>query len=107
MKAVRFEGPGGEAHLGALDGDVVHDAGPLGPAGFIPSEEGWARVAAADGATRPLAELRLLHPVVPAKILAIGLNYRAHAAESALDVTDVPVVFAKLPSSLVGPARRS
>ena len=49
MRAVRFEGPGGESRLGALDGDVVHDAGPLGRDGFIPSAEGWARVAAAAG----------------------------------------------------------
>ncbi len=103
MRAVRFEGPGGVPHLGALDGDVVHDAGPLGPAGFVPSAEGWARVAAASGAARPLDELRLLHPVVPSKILAIGLNYRAHALEAGLEIPDVPVVFAKLPSALVGP----
>jgi 2-keto-4-pentenoate hydratase/2-oxohepta-3-ene-1,7-dioic acid hydratase in catechol pathway len=103
VKAVRFEGPDGAAHLGALDGDVVHDAGPLGPAGFVPSAEGWARLAAGAGEARPLTELRLLHPVEPSKILAIGLNYRAHAAESDFDVPDVPVVFAKLPSALVGP----
>ena len=94
MRAVRFDGPGGESRLGALDGAVVHDAGALGPEGFIPSAEGWARLAAADGDARPLAELRLRHPVVPRKILAIGLNYRAHAAESELDVPAVPVVFA-------------
>jgi 2-keto-4-pentenoate hydratase/2-oxohepta-3-ene-1,7-dioic acid hydratase in catechol pathway len=103
VKAVRFEGPDGQAHLGALDGDVVHDAGPLGAAGFIPSAEGWARVAAADGATTALGELRLLHPVTPTKILAIGLNYRDHAAESELEIPGVPVVFAKLPSALIGP----
>jgi 2-keto-4-pentenoate hydratase/2-oxohepta-3-ene-1,7-dioic acid hydratase in catechol pathway len=103
MRAVRFEGPGGRAHLGALEGDAVRDAGPVGPEGFVPSAEGWARVAAAGGPALALAELRLLHPVLPSKILAIGLNYRAHAAESDLDVPDVPVVFAKLPSSLIGP----
>ncbi|MBV9003218.1 MAG: fumarylacetoacetate hydrolase family protein, partial [Solirubrobacterales bacterium] len=43
-----------------------------------------------------------LHPVVPNKILAIGLNYRTHAAESQLDVPPVPVVFAKFPSSMIG-----
>jgi 2-keto-4-pentenoate hydratase/2-oxohepta-3-ene-1,7-dioic acid hydratase in catechol pathway len=45
----------------------------------------------------------LLHPVQPRKILAIGLNYRSHAEESELDVPSVPVVFAKWPSSLIGP----
>jgi 2-keto-4-pentenoate hydratase/2-oxohepta-3-ene-1,7-dioic acid hydratase in catechol pathway len=46
--------------------------------------------------------VKLLHPVVPRKILAIGLNYRSHAEESELDVPSVPVVFAKLPSALIG-----
>jgi 2-keto-4-pentenoate hydratase/2-oxohepta-3-ene-1,7-dioic acid hydratase in catechol pathway len=102
MKAVRFDGPAGEARLGALDGDLVRDAGPLGPEGFVPSPDGWARLAAAAGDARPLAGLRLRHPVSPRKILAIGLNYRSHAVESELEVPDVPVVFAKLPSCLVG-----
>jgi 2-keto-4-pentenoate hydratase/2-oxohepta-3-ene-1,7-dioic acid hydratase in catechol pathway len=102
VKAVRFEGPDGAAHLGALDGEVVRDAGPAGSAGFVPSPEGWARVATANGPEQPLAALRLLHPVNPGKIVGIGLNYRAHAEESALAVPDVPVVFAKFPSSLIG-----
>ena len=50
-----------------------------------------------------VGEVTLLHPVVPDKILAIGLNYRSHAAESELDVPTVPVVFAKWTSSLIGP----
>jgi 2-keto-4-pentenoate hydratase/2-oxohepta-3-ene-1,7-dioic acid hydratase in catechol pathway len=103
VKAVRFAGPDGVPHLGALDGDVVHDAGPAAAGWFVPSDEGWRRIAAAAGPARPVGELRLLHPVVPGKILAIGLNYRSHAAESELDVPDVPVVFAKLPSALTGP----
>jgi 2-keto-4-pentenoate hydratase/2-oxohepta-3-ene-1,7-dioic acid hydratase in catechol pathway len=102
VKAVRFEGPDGAAHIGALDGEVVRDAGPAGGAGFVPSPEGWARVATASGPELPLNTLRLLHPVHPGKIVAIGLNYRAHAEESELAVPEVPVVFAKFPSSLVG-----
>jgi 2-keto-4-pentenoate hydratase/2-oxohepta-3-ene-1,7-dioic acid hydratase in catechol pathway len=102
MKAVRYTGPDGEARLGRLDGDTVTDAGPAGPEGFVPTAEAWAALAGADGDARPVAELALLHPVVPRKILAIGLNYRSHAEESELDVPPVPVVFAKFPSSLVG-----
>ena len=103
MKAVRFEGPDGIPHLGALDGETVRDAGPLGASGFIPSPEGWARVAVADGPELALGELRLRHPVEPGKIIGIGLNYRAHAEESELALPDVPVVFSKFPSSLIGP----
>lgn len=103
MKAVRFVGPDGEPHLGALEGETVIDGGPCGPGGFVPSPEGWAAIRAAGGPARPVAELTLLHPVLPGKIVGIGLNYRAHAAESGLDEPEVPVVFAKFGSSLIGP----
>jgi 2-keto-4-pentenoate hydratase/2-oxohepta-3-ene-1,7-dioic acid hydratase in catechol pathway len=39
----------------------------------------------------------------PSKILAAALNYRSHAEESGLPLPDAPVLFAKLPSALVGP----
>jgi 2-keto-4-pentenoate hydratase/2-oxohepta-3-ene-1,7-dioic acid hydratase in catechol pathway len=102
MQAVRFVGSDGVAHIGALEGEVVRDAGVAGPLGFVPSPEGWERVAAAAGPEHPLAELTLLHPVHAPKILAMAVNYRSHADESDLDVPAVPVMFAKFPSSLIG-----
>jgi 2-keto-4-pentenoate hydratase/2-oxohepta-3-ene-1,7-dioic acid hydratase in catechol pathway len=102
MKAVRFLGEDGAGRLGALEGDVVRDAGPAGPAGFVPSPEGWEQIAAASGAELPLERLTLLHPVQAPKIMAMAVNYRAHAEESELEVPAVPVVFAKFPSSLIG-----
>lgn len=46
----------------------------------------------------------LLAPIDrPGKIVAIGLNYREHAAESDLSVPAEPLIFAKFPSSIVGP----
>jgi len=49
-------------------------------------------------------DVRLSPPVPrPQKIIAIGLNYRAHAEESGLSLPEQPVVFAKLPSALAGP----
>jgi 2,4-didehydro-3-deoxy-L-rhamnonate hydrolase len=39
----------------------------------------------------------------PSKILAAALNYRSHAEESGLPIPDAPVLFAKLPSALIGP----
>ena len=50
-----------------------------------------------------LTEVRLLAPCQPTKILAVGLNYRAHAAEAGLDVPSEPLVFSKPPSSVIGP----
>ena len=39
----------------------------------------------------------------PRSVFAIGLNYRAHAAEGSMDVPDNPLVFTKFSSCLVGP----
>jgi 2-keto-4-pentenoate hydratase/2-oxohepta-3-ene-1,7-dioic acid hydratase in catechol pathway len=102
MKAVRYTAGSGEARIGRLDGDTVVDAGPAGPLGFVPTEEAWAAVASASGEQHAAGDVRLLHPVEPRKILAIGLNYRSHADESELDVPPVPVVFAIFPSALIG-----
>lgn len=47
---------------------------------------------------------RLLAPLSdPRKIVAIGLNYLDHAAEVEMKLPSEPLVFAKFPSSLVGP----
>jgi 2-keto-4-pentenoate hydratase/2-oxohepta-3-ene-1,7-dioic acid hydratase in catechol pathway len=103
VKAVRFTTPQGKERIGALQEDTIVDAGAAGPLGFSADEASWERIAGADGERYAVADVTLLHPVHPRKILAIGLNYRSHAEESELDVPSVPVVFAKWPSSLIGP----
>lgn len=103
MKAVRFTTPQGEERIGELQEDTIIDAGAAGPLGFSADEASWERIAAAGGERYSVGSVTLLHPVQPRKILAIGLNYRSHAEESELDVPAVPVVFAKWPSSLIGP----
>ena len=50
----------------------------------------------------PLAAVRLLAPVQPSKIVCIGRNYAAHAAELGNEVPKEPLMFLKPPSSLVG-----
>jgi 2-keto-4-pentenoate hydratase/2-oxohepta-3-ene-1,7-dioic acid hydratase in catechol pathway len=101
MKAVHFTGPDGQARLGALGESTVRDAGPAGPEGFVPSAEAWAVIEGASGPEHALDDVTLLPPVRPARIAAIGLNYRSHADESELDVPDVPVVFAKWSSAVI------
>jgi len=65
--------------------------------------------AGVDPATLPRGEerarngLRLEAPLRPGKIVAIGLNYRQHAAESGVAPPAAPLIFAKFPSSVVGP----
>jgi 2-keto-4-pentenoate hydratase/2-oxohepta-3-ene-1,7-dioic acid hydratase in catechol pathway len=64
---------------------------------------GDAAGAMADDAGLAEADVRLGPPVPdPQKILCIGLNYRAHAHEAALDEPVVPMVFAKFPNVLIG-----
>jgi 2-keto-4-pentenoate hydratase/2-oxohepta-3-ene-1,7-dioic acid hydratase in catechol pathway len=46
---------------------------------------------------------RLLAPVQPVNIIAIGLNYRRHAAESGAQVPAEPLVFFKLTTCAIGP----
>jgi 2-keto-4-pentenoate hydratase/2-oxohepta-3-ene-1,7-dioic acid hydratase in catechol pathway len=51
----------------------------------------------------PLEKVKLLAPVVPPNILAIGLNYRAHAHESNMAIPDHPVLFIKATTALNNP----
>ena len=102
MHAVRYRNAAGEIRLGRLEDETIVDAGSAGPQGFVPSVEGWAVIAAASGSTTAAADVQLLHPVVPSKVIAIGLNYRDHAKESDLDIPAMPVVFSKFSTSLIG-----
>ena len=112
----------GERRLGALVGDQVVDlaaaqAARTGGSGAIAEMRAliaagpdvWARLAS-DLATndlsafsRPLAETKLAAPVQPSKICAIGLNYLDHVLEGGRPIPKSPVLFAKLPSAVIGP----
>jgi 2-keto-4-pentenoate hydratase/2-oxohepta-3-ene-1,7-dioic acid hydratase in catechol pathway len=48
-------------------------------------------------------DVRLLAPVLPSKIVAIGLNYRDHAAEQSKPAPTEPVIFIKPATAVVGP----
>jgi 2-keto-4-pentenoate hydratase/2-oxohepta-3-ene-1,7-dioic acid hydratase in catechol pathway len=52
------------------------------------------------GRTAPLSEVSLLAPVVPLKVLAVGLNYRSHLG--ARPAPAEPGIFPKLSSSIIG-----
>lgn len=55
------------------------------------------------GSPVPLADVRLLAPVVPPQIVAVGLNYSGHAEESGMALPDAPVLFVKTANTVVGP----
>lgn len=55
---------------------------------------------ARSGRKRALAELERLAPCAPSKVIAVGRNYRAHAAEFQNPVPKEPMLFLKPPSAL-------
>ena len=50
-----------------------------------------------------LDDLRLLAPVLPGKVVAVGLNYRAHAAELRMETAAEPILFLKPATAVIGP----
>ena len=70
---------------------------------FIAARAAGLEPAPATGAPRPLARVRLCAPIDnPSKILALGRNYAEHAAEGGAPVPTRPLIFAKLPSAIIG-----
>ncbi len=57
-------------------------------------------------ATQPVSEVRLLAPVQPGKIICVGRNYAAHAREHGSDIPEVPLLFLKPPSAVIGPLEK-
>ncbi|MBM7243778.1 fumarylacetoacetate hydrolase family protein [Rhodococcus fascians] len=55
------------------------------------------------GRSWPLADVRLLAPILASKVIAIGKNYAAHAAEMGGEAPETPVIFIKPNTSIVGP----
>lgn len=108
MKLLRH-GPKGAERPGALDaGGHMRDLSPLVP-DFTPewlAPEKLEALRAIDLARMPLVPIgaRLGTPVAGVRqFVAIGLNYRKHAAESGLELPKEPVVFTKALTSLAGP----
>ncbi len=79
--------------------------------GLVDPEGGTVREIAGDpfdrveatGAARRLEEVRLLAPVVPGKIVAVGLNYKDHAREMGKKIPEEPLLFLKATSALNDP----
>jgi 2-keto-4-pentenoate hydratase/2-oxohepta-3-ene-1,7-dioic acid hydratase in catechol pathway len=62
-----------------------------------------ARSAGSDGRPGDVDPAARMAPVPrPGKVVAIGLNYRDHAAELGVDIPTVPLMFAKFPTSVIG-----
>ncbi|MFC9662106.1 fumarylacetoacetate hydrolase family protein [Nocardia sp. NPDC127606] len=55
------------------------------------------------GRSWPLADIRLLAPILASKVICIGKNYAAHAAEMGGAAPVDPVIFIKPNTSIIGP----
>jgi 2-keto-4-pentenoate hydratase/2-oxohepta-3-ene-1,7-dioic acid hydratase in catechol pathway len=93
MKILRFE-KAGKISWGVLDrgsGEIRETGGqPFDGIRFT-------------GSRYRLPEVRLLAPVVPSKIVAVGLNYKDHAREMGKKIPEEPLLFLKAPSALNHP----
>ena len=54
------------------------------------------------GATFPLDDVRLLAPVLPSKVVAVGRNYADHAREMGSEPPAEPILFLKPSTAVVG-----
>jgi 2-keto-4-pentenoate hydratase/2-oxohepta-3-ene-1,7-dioic acid hydratase in catechol pathway len=71
-----------EVRYGQLEGEEIHERTP---GGFV----------------HKLADVRLLPPCAPTKIVCVGRNYAEHARELGNEVPAEPLIFLKPPSSLL------
>jgi 2-keto-4-pentenoate hydratase/2-oxohepta-3-ene-1,7-dioic acid hydratase in catechol pathway len=91
MKIARFE-VNGRSRYGVVEGDSIQ----------VIQDEPWNAVSS-EREEYALREVKLLAPVQPPDVFAIGLNYRQHAKESRMEIPPAPVIFLKATSSVIGP----
>ncbi len=93
MRIVRFASPSGMS-FGVLDGDgqVAQIEGhPFGTISFT-------------GQRHAQADVRLLSPILPSKVVAVGKNYTAHVEEMGTgDAPSQPLLFLKPSTTVIGP----
>ena len=108
MRLVRF-GPAGEERPGLLQQDrvvdlrsVFADIPDIGESFF---RDGWLAKVSSAADNDGVSYERLGCPICkPGKIICLGKNYLEHAKEGGFDLPEKPLLFAKAPTTLNGPA---
>src|SRR5689334_6486099 len=73
----------------------------------LPNDYSFERVEVFNAARAfDLAEVKLLAPVTPSKVVCVGRNYREHAAELGNKMPDEPLLFLKPPSAVIASEER-
>jgi 2-keto-4-pentenoate hydratase/2-oxohepta-3-ene-1,7-dioic acid hydratase in catechol pathway len=83
----------GQARYGILDGEHVQEISAAPWAEWTQTQQ-----------SAPLPTVQLLAPVEPRKIVCVGRNYSAHAAELGNEVPKEPMIFLKPSTAIVGPS---
>ena len=82
----------GQTSYGRIEGDFIETLSGAPFEGVKPT-----------GDKVPLSEARLLMPVLPPKIIGVGLNYRKHAEEMKKAIPEKPLLFLKPNTAAIGP----
>ncbi|MFC1514557.1 fumarylacetoacetate hydrolase family protein [Candidatus Omnitrophota bacterium] len=91
MRILRFQYKSDKPAWGKLQGETVR----------VLSAPPFGRISLSKKSF-PLAKVKLLAPVVPSKVILVGLNYKDHARELKMRIPREPVLFLKPPTALIG-----
>ncbi len=101
MRVARFT-HGGDPLYGVVE--LAEDGGPNPETIAVVTGDPLAGPVHYTGERVPLADVRLLAPVIPrSKVVAVGRNYVAHAAEMGGEVPPQPLTFFKPNTAVIGP----
>ena len=92
MRIARFSDQGGQIRYGIVEGDAI----------AVADGSALSRLRRT-GRKLALNDVRLLAPIAPCNVLALGRNYKAHAEEVGGDVPQAPLLFMKATSAVIGP----
>lgn len=90
MKFVRFKKEG-EILYGSVEGDSVKELRGDIFTDYTILDKSF-----------PLSRVEILAPCTPSKIIAVGLNYRSHAAEVKMELPEEPILFMKPATAVIG-----
>jgi 2-keto-4-pentenoate hydratase/2-oxohepta-3-ene-1,7-dioic acid hydratase in catechol pathway len=104
LKLVTYWTGSGAPKVGYIEDGEIRPLGDGSLLEYIVHGRSPERRPSEAGETVALEEASLHPPIAqPEKIVAIGLNYEDHAAETGAEIPDKPVVFTKYPNTIIGP----
>jgi 2,4-didehydro-3-deoxy-L-rhamnonate hydrolase len=104
LKLVTYSTGSGAPKVGYIEDGEIRPLGDGSLLEYIVHGRSPERRPSEAGETVALEEASLHPPIAqPEKIVAIGLNYEDHAAETGAEIPDKPVVFTKYPNTIIGP----